>query len=213
MDKIREWYKIRKAERMLQQLKEKKYDAYLAKNLGEARKMVEDLIPKGSSIAVGGSVTLSDMGLVDYFRDGDFDFYDRYVSGVSWPERVEILRESMLADYLVTGANAITENGEIVNVDCTGNRVAGMIFGPKEVVMIVGINKVVPTIDDAFKRLREIAPMNVKRIGHKTPCEESGVCEDCQIPDRMCNYTTIIHHGMKFENRIHIILVAEDTGY
>ncbi|WP_105618236.1 lactate utilization protein [Vallitalea okinawensis] len=212
MDKIRKWHYTCKAEKMVNKLKEKHYDAYLANDLNEAKKIVNDIIPEEASIALGGSITLNEMGLVEFFREGSYELYDRY-NQPSWPDTVECMRQSMLADYLVTGTNAITKNGELINNDCTGNRVAGMIFGPKEVVIIAGVNKIVPTIEDGFKRLKDIAPLNVKRIGHKTPCIESGECEDCQIPDRMCNYTTIIHHGMKFKNRIHIIMVADEVGY
>lgn len=212
MDSIKKWQYQCKGKEIVDILNDKQYNALYAEDLLEAKEMLSDLIVEGSSIALGGSVTLNEMGLVEHFREGNYDLYDRY-NQPSWPETVECMRQSMLADYLVTGTNAITKNGELVNIDCSGNRVASMIFGPKKVIIITGANKVVDTLDDAFKRLRDIAPLNVKRIGHKTPCIETGKCENCDIPDRMCNYTTVIHHGMKFKNRINIIVVAEEVGY
>jgi hypothetical protein len=119
----------------------------------------------------------------------------------------------MLADYLVTSTTALTRNGELVNTDSSGNRVAGMIFGPKNVIVVCGVNKIVDTIDDAFKRIRETAPMNAKRLGHDAPCVNTGVCVDCQVPGRICNYSGIIHNGRKVPGRITVIIVAEDLGY
>lgn len=212
MDEIKKWQYQCKGKEIVDILNSKSYNAIYTENLVEAKEKLLNMIEEGSSIALGGSVTLNEMGLVDHIREGNYNFYDRY-NQPSWPETVECMRQSMVADYLITSTNAITKNGEIVNNDCTGNRVAGMIFGPKKVIIVAGVNKVVDTIDDAFKRIRDIAPLNVKRVGHKTPCAETGKCEDCNIPDRMCNYTTIIHHGMKFKDRITVIIVAEEVGY
>lgn len=213
MDKVKKWSMQCKAKEIVGILNDKGYVGLYAENLEEAKKLIIDKIPQGSSIALGGSVTLNDMEMTDLVRNGDYDFYDRYDGSKSWPDIVQVMRESLLADYLITGTNAITKNGELVNVDSSGNRVAGMIFGPKNVIVVTGANKVVDTLDDAFKRIREIAPLNVKRIGHQTPCAETGKCMNCDTPSRMCNYTTIIHNGMKFENRITVIVIAEELGY
>jgi L-lactate utilization protein LutB len=212
MNKFVDWKNRKKANKIINILNDKGYNTILAEDLTEAKDIVLNSIEKGSSVAVGGSETLSAMGLVEYFRNGEYRFFERYKQP-TWDETVEVYRQSMLADYLVTGTNVITENGELVNRDSSGNRAAGVVFGPKKVIIVCGINKVVPTLDDAFKRLREIAPMNCERVGHNTPCRETGECEDCQIQQRMCNYTTIVHNGRKFENRITIVIIPEHIGF
>jgi L-lactate utilization protein LutB len=212
MNSFKKWQWQCIAKETVEILKHKHYDAFYAEDLQEARKMVLNLISEGASIALGGSVTVSDMDLIDTFRKGNYQLYDRY-QDIPHSEVVEIMRQSLLADYLVTGTNAITKQGELVNIDCSGNRVAGMIFGSKKVIIIAGANKVVDSLEDAFKRLKRIAPLNAKRIKHETPCVETGKCMDCQIQPRLCNYMTVIYHGMKFEGRITVIMVAEETGF
>ncbi len=213
MNKYKKWQFQRIAEEMVDILSKKHYHAQYAEDLTEARNLVLDMIPEDSSIALGGSVTLSDMDLIETFRNGPYRLFDRYQK-LPFPEIVEIMRQSLLADVLVTGANAITRNGELVNVDSSGNRVAGLSFGPKKVIIVTGANKVVDTFDDALKRLRQIAPLNVKRLGnHKTPCLETGRCMDCQSQRRICNSLGVIYHGMKFEGRLNVVMVAEETGF
>lgn len=212
MNKYKKWQCQLIAKEMLGVLKDKCYDAHYAENLDEAKKMVLNMIPKGASVALGGSETLSAMGLIDIFRDGEYSFFDRY-QDIPFSETVEIYRQSMLADFLVTSTNALTRNGELVNIDSSGNRVAGMIFGPKRVIVVTGTNKVVDNLDEALKRLKKIAPMNALRNGHKTPCTETGKCMDCELQQSVCNSIGIINSGRKFEGRISIIIVAEEIGF
>ncbi len=119
----------------------------------------------------------------------------------------------MLADFLIASTNAVTRNGELVNMDCTGNRVAGMIYGPNRVIIVAGVNKVVDTLEEALKRVKQIAPLNAKRINHQTPCADTGECVDCSVRHRVCNYIGIIQNGMKFEGRISVIMVAGEIGF
>lgn len=214
-NEVKRWFDHKKAERMVPVLQKAGYNLHLVDNLEEAKVKVLDLIPEGASITLGGSAGLDDIGLLEMFRSSKYKLFDRYQKIPFIPERVEIMRQGMLADYLVTGCNAITFSGELVNCDCTGNRVAGMIFGPKNVIIVAGVNKIVNNLDEAFKRIREIAaPMNAKRLGtHKIPCLETGICSDCDSKDRLCNYTTVIHNGRKFPGRISIILVADQVGH
>ncbi|MDU4659371.1 MAG: lactate utilization protein, partial [Clostridium butyricum] len=145
--------------------------------------------------------------------NGNYKFFDRYQDLPFDPDIIEIHRKSLSADYLISSTNAITKNGELVNTDCTGNRIAPMIFGAKNVIIVSGVNKIVENLDSAMKRIREIAPMNAKRIKHETPCAELGYCVDCDCKKRMCNFTSIIHNGIKFEGRIKIIIIADECGY
>jgi hypothetical protein len=209
----RKWKNLCKAKEIVEILNKKHFKASYVETLDEAKEKLIGMIEKGASVAIGGSTTLSDMGMVEVLRNGNYQFFDRYQKLPFDPDIVEIHRQSLTADYLITGTNAITKHGELVNTDCTGNRVAPMIFGPQNVIIVAGINKIVDSLDDAFKRIREIAPMNSKRIKHETPCVETGFCVDCDCKKRICNFTTIIHNGIKFEGRIKIIIVAEELGY
>jgi hypothetical protein len=215
MTEVRRWFDRKKAVMIEKVLLHAGYQVYPTDNLAEAKAKVLELIPTGSSVTMGGSAVLDQMGLVDRFRSPDYQFFDRYQKLPFLPDRVEIMRQGMLADYLVTGCNAITMKGELVNRDCTGNRVAGMIFGPRNVIIVAGVNKIVKDVAEAFQRIAEVAaPMNAKRLGtHRTPCLETGLCNDCDVQDRLCNYTTIIHNGRKFPGRITVVLIADEVGH
>lgn len=215
MNDSKKWYYTLKAKKALEALKEKKYDAVIVENLEEAKKLVLDSIPKGSSVAMGGSVTLNEMNMIETIRNGNYKFFDRFNPNLTFKEEVEVYREGLSADYFLSSTNAITEDGMLVNIDCTGNRAASMIFGPRHVIVVAGFNKIVKNLDEALKRLKEVAPMNCKRLkGHNvTPCVQSGECTDCDIKQRMCNYISIVQHGGKFEGRFKIIIVLEDVGF
>lgn len=178
----------------------------------EAVERLFSLVPEGARVGLGGSMTLADLGVVDRLRAGPYRLIDRYAAP-DWDATMAAYREALLSDVFLTGVNAITRKGELVCVDSSGNRVAAMIFGPARVVVVAGVNKVVEDLDEAFARLRRVAPLNCRRLGHATPCAESGRCSDCLIPERMCNYTGIIHHGLKEKDRIHVLLIAEELGF
>lgn len=212
MDKIKKWKCECDGKRLVDILNERKYDAIYVDNISEAKAKVLEIVPEGSSIALGGSVTLNQMDLINTIRNGNYKFYDRY-QNLPFVEIVEIMRQSMVADYLITSTNAITEAGELVNMDCTGNRAAGMIFGPKKVIVVVGANKLVKNMDEALDRIKNVAILNSKRINHKTPCNESGICEDCFVKGRVCNYLSVVNNGAKFPGRFTVIVVGEELGY
>lgn len=215
MDKYRKWLYTLKAKKVVKVLNERKYDAIIVENLEEAKKIILDIIPENSSVAMGGSVTLNEMNMVETIRKGNYKFFDRFNPNLSFKEEVEVYREGLSADYFLSSTNAITEDGMLVNVDCTGNRASSMIFGPRHVIVVAGFNKIVKNLDEALKRLKEIAPMNCKRLkGHNAaPCVDTGECSDCNIKQRMCNYISIVQHGGKFEGRFKIIIVLDDIGF
>ncbi|MDQ0150156.1 lactate utilization protein [Eubacterium multiforme] len=218
MNDYKKWYYTAKAERAVQALKEKKYDAVIVNNLEEAKKLVLESIPEGSSVAMGGSVTLNAMDMIPTIRNGNYKFFDRFDPNLTYKEEVEVYRQGMLADYFLSSTNAITEDGMLVNVDCSGNRAASMIFGPRHVIVVAGFNKIVKNLDEALKRLKEIAPMNCKRLkGHNVaPCVQNGECtgdDGCNIKQRMCNYISIVEHGGKFEGRFKVIIVLDEVGF
>ncbi|NLG83147.1 MAG: lactate utilization protein [Firmicutes bacterium] len=212
MNQYKKWQAQLICREMVTILAKKGYDAHYAEDLDEAREKVLSMIPPGASIALGGSETIAAMGLIETFRRGDYRLFDRYQK-LPYEEILEIMRQSLLADFLVTGTNAITRAGELVNIDCTGNRLAGMIFGPRRVIVVAGANKVVDDLAEAMRRLKKIAPLNAKRIEHATPCAETGRCQDCEGQKRLCNYVGLIYHGRKFPGRISVIMVAEEVGF
>ncbi len=212
MNWVKKWHWQKTASDAVEMLTEKGYDARYAETADDAKQTVLDLIPEGSSVAVGGSVTIGDMGLIDIFRSDKYKFFERFNTS-GYAETYQVYRQSFLADYLVTSSNAITMNGEIVNTDSSGNRAAGIILGPERVIIVVGANKIVPDLNAAFERIRQIAPLNAKRIGHHCPCVETGYCVDCDSPESVCNATSIIHNGRKHPGRYTVIVVAEELGF
>ena len=205
------WQFQKTAETMIDALKHKGFNTIYADNLAEAKSKVLEVLPEGATIGLGGSMTIDDMDILDQLRTDKYQLIDRYQPSTS-AQHVQFYREALGADYFLTGANAITEAGEIVCMDCSGNRVAAMMFGPEKVIIVVGVNKFVENIAEAFKRIKKIAPINAKRNQHKTPCTVTGKCENCNQPESMCNYTGIIHNGMRFEGRTTVIVVADVVG-
>lgn len=200
------------AKEMVDILSQKGYISYYAEDKEEAKKKILSLIPAGASISVGGSETLTDMNMIEEFRSEKYKFFDRYQS-IPYEEVYEIYRQSLLSDFFVSSTNAITRNGQLVNTDSSGNRVASMIIGPKKVIIVAGANKVVDDLDEAFKRIKEIAPMNATRVHHKAPCVETARCMHCESDSSVCNYTGIIENGRKEPGRITVIMVAEELGF
>ena len=201
--------KINKA---VENLKENGFDVILVDSVKEAEEITLKEIPIGSSISMGGSVTLNMTGLLQKFRSKDYFFFERFLQP-TWEETVRVMRESLISDYLVTGTNAITEDGKLLQVDSGGNRVAGMAYGPKNVVVISGINKIVADTSEGLERLRYAGPLNSKRLNHKTPCNISGKCENCSTHMRMCNFISIISSGKRPFGKVKVILIKEELGY
>lgn len=213
MDKYRKRRAVAVAHEMVDLLAEKGYITYYTENVEEARDKVLELIPKGASVGVGGSETLKAMDMINILRNGDYHFFDRYQEGLPFSEVEEIYRQALLADVFLTSSNAITRQGQLVNIDSSGNRVAAISYGPRKVIVVAGVNKVVDTLDDAMKRLRQIAPLNAMRVHHKAPCVETGKCMDCQIQQSVCNSVGIINHGRKTPGRFTIIMIADEIGF
>ncbi len=173
--------------------------------------VVEKLIPKGATVAVGGSLTLQQTGVIDFLRKYECDFLDRHAT-TDAEELKSIFRATFSADCFLSSVNALTVKGEIVQLDGLGTRVAPMIFGPEKVILIVGMNKVVPDLDSAFKRIKTIAPMNARRLKLHTPCVTTGICMECNSTQRICESYAIIRDANARRERFTIILVGEDLG-
>ncbi len=214
MDQVQKWAYRLKAKEMVDILNSKNFDAVYAEDAEEARKIFLDIVPEGASVAVGGSVTLKQTGIIDEITSGRYDFYDRF-NCESVAAMHDVYRESYKADFMVSSSNAVTREGQLVNIDCVGNRASQIAFGPKRVVIIAGVNKIVDTMEDGIKRARAIAPLNSKRIRHKTPCatEDCCTCSNCEGQPRMCNFIGIVDGCFHFPKRITVIMVAEELGY
>jgi len=186
---------------------------YFVENKKELMDLIEELVPEKSTIGCGDSMTLEECRLYDFFRNGNFDFKDKYRKGITKEEKQKIYIENFSVDTFISSANAITEDGKIFNIDGNGSRVAPIIYGPKQVLIIVGINKVVPKIEDAIKRARQIAaPLDAIRLNKKTPCSTLRYCVDCKSPDRICNSFVAIE-GQFIKDRVKIIIINENLGY
>ena len=192
------------------------FEAFVARNAREAGRLVMDkLLPKiaPKSISWGGSMTFVASELYDMLKSyKNADILDTFDKSLSPEESLERRRQSLLVDLFVTGSNAVTRSGELVNLDMIGNRVAGITFGPKNVVVMVGRNKIVADLDAAIERIKDYAaPVNVMRLGKKTPCAKTGECEECKSPERICNNWTITQKSFP-KGRIKVVLINENLG-
>lgn len=193
--------------------------AYYAETCEDAVKIAKDLLSAGDIISCGGSVTLDETGVKDLMRSGEYEFLDR--DDAKTPEaREELYRKVFSADAFLTSTNAVTEHGELYNVDGNGNRVAAMLFGPKKVLVFAGYNKIVRDIEDAAKRVKSCAtPANALRLGLSTPCThgacpgtDGALCDGCRSENRICAMYTVLAR-QRTKGRIHVILIGEEVGY
>lgn len=200
-------------ERTADALRKNNFYAVCAENKEEALEIIENLIDDGATVAVGGSVTLSEIGALELLRSEKYCFFDRYEKGLTSAEITGIHKKAFDCDYYLCSTNAITENGELYNVDGTGNRVAAMIYGPRNVIVVAGYNKIVKDLELAQKRVKEIAaPSNAVRLSRNTPCTVTGKCSDCKSAERICSVSTILGYQLEKE-RIKVVLVGEELGY
>ena len=213
MDKNVIWANEQKITRTVQAINKNNMNGYYAKDREELIRIIEDIVSENSLVSCGGSMTLFETGVMEYLRSGRYKFLDRYKEDITREEVVNMFKESFFADAYFTSSNAVTENGELYNVDGNGNRVAAMLYGPEKVIVICGVNKIVKNVEEAIKRNRECAaPINAKRLNKETPCSKVGYCMDCKSKDRICNEYTLIKRQNRKE-RMHIIFLNENLGY
>lgn len=200
-------------EQTVQNLKKRAFNAIYFNDAKTAVQAVIKMIPKKASIGIPGSITIRELDLVNRLeKRGNkvWHHWRKNTAGVS--DRNTRLKENN-ADFFITSANAITRSGEIINIDGIGNRVAGMIYGPGNVIVIAGYNKIVNTIDEGIKRSKEVAAtMNARRIGSQTPCAKTGICIDCDAPRRICRVTSIIHYR-PWQTPVTVILINQELGF
>lgn len=171
------------------------------------------LIAPGSRIGSGDSITLEQTGIFDFLRTADYVFLDKHQKNLSSAEKREIYLSNFHADTFITGTNAITTDGKLFNIDGNGSRVAPMIYGPKQVIVVAGVNKITENVGSAISRVRQTAaPLDAKRLGKNTPCAKLGYCVDCKHPQRICNSFVLIARQFT-KKRIKVIIINKTLGY
>jgi L-lactate utilization protein LutB len=209
------FWQIRLAD-IKQSLEANNFDAFVAQNAAEAKNIVlKEIIPNVApkSISWGGSMTFVATGIYDELKNNKkiavIDTFDKTISREDgWERR----RQALLVDLFITGTNAVTESGMLVNLDMLGNRVAAITFGPKNVIILVGRNKIVANLEDAMMRIKNyVAPANVLRLGMKTPCAKTSYCEECKSSGRICNSWAITEKSFP-KGRVKVVLINEDLG-
>jgi len=197
------------AQKVIKGLESRNMSGYYAANKEEALGQALNLIPEGSTVTMGGAMSVHEIGLVDLLKKGNYNFIDR--------DEMEDKRAAMLAaydaDFFLMSANAMTEDGILVNIDGNANRVSALAQGPRKVIVIVGMNKICDDVDGAMKRARTVAaPTNAQRFGLNTPCSKTGACMNCKSPDTICCQFLITRYS-KHKDRIHVILVNDMLGF
>ena len=202
------------AKSLIENLEKRRIEGSYAPTAEQAKKEILDMIPEGATVYRCGSMTATNMGLWEEIRKlHGVKLIDPYVSGLDREESLKLRYEGLTADIMIASANAITLDGRLVNLDGMGNRVAAMAFGPKKVILVVGVNKVVPDLESAMARVKHYAgPVNAIRLNMETPCVKIGLCTDCRSPQKICNIWSIIE-GQLVKGRIHVKLIGENLGY
>ena len=212
MTQFEKQYYEKRGQQLVKNLNARFFEAYYCDNKEEAKKKALELIPEGSVVGWGGCLSAEQIGLVDEMRHGNYRAIDRDTAS-SPEERMELMRRCLLSDVFITGANAISMDGQMVNIDGMGNRVSAIVFGPKSVIVVAGMNKVVDTVEDAVVRARTVAaPTNKQRFPAPTPCMVTGTCANCKGEGSICNQF-LITRSCRPAGRIKFILVGEDLGF
>lgn len=211
MTPIKAFYKTQSTT-IINNLNKRHIDGYYCSTANEAKCLALSLIKEGSTVSFGGSMTINDIGLLEDLRCGPYNLLDRGAA-TNRDEVTDIYRQSFSANTYFMSTNALTLDGQLVNIDGTGNRVAALIYGPDQVIVIAGMNKVSTDVDEAIKRVKNFAsPANTQRLERETPCNKTGYCNDCQTEDCICSNTVITRRSIK-KGRIKVILVGEVLGY
>ncbi len=217
MDKPIDYYWKKRLTDLKTALESNNFEAFLADNKKEATQTVlKEILPalKPRTISWGGSMTFQEIGLYKELKaNPELEVLDTFNKKISKDEMLELRRQALLVDLFITGTNAVTESGQLVNLDMIGNRIGGLTFGPKWVILLVGRNKIAADLDEAMFRVKNyVAPVNSMRLDKKTPCVKTSYCEECKSPDRICNTWTITEKSFP-RGRVKVVLINEDLGF
>ena len=213
MDPIKQWWVEEKAKKAIEKLVAHEFKAIYLKTKEEVVQEVWKHITPKQSIGVGGSLTVRELGILEKLEAEGHTLYNHWKPGLSKENILEIRKSQMTSDLFLSSANAITLNGELVNIDGIGNRVNSTNFGPGKVILVVGYNKIVEDVQEAIKRIKNVAaPLNARRLNIDVPCAKAGKCVDCNSPNRICR-VIVIHERKPSLTDILIILVGEELGF
>lgn len=197
---------------LVKNLKSRHFDAYYCSTKEEALQQALELIPKGSTVGWGGCMSAEQIGLIDAVKAGEYSVIDRS-TGKTPEETVALMKKCLTADVFITGANGISLDGQMVNIDGAGNRVAAIVYGPDSVIVVAGMNKVMDTVEAAFTRAKTVAaPVNNQRFNNDNPCKFTGTCANCKSLTCICNQY-LVTRNCRPAGRIKFILVGEDLGF
>lgn len=212
MESVKKLYYDKRGEKLVKNLKSRHFEALYCATKEEALAAALQCIPEGATVGWGGATSARQIGLMDAVNSGNYHAIDRDACKTQ-EERDRAAKDALFADVFLTGANALSLDGQMVNIDGTGNRVGAIVFGPKKVLVIAGMNKVCDMLEDAITRARTVAaPMNQQRFSLENPCTVTGTCADCKSKTCICNHIVVTRH-CRPEGRITFILVGEDLGF
>jgi len=213
MDPIRQWWVEEKVKKTVEKLVAHEFKAIYVKTKEEAVEEILKCTTPGQKIGVGGSLTIRGLGILEKLGARGYTLYDHWKSGLSAENILQVRKSQMTSDLFLTSANAITVNGELVNIDGIGNRVNSINFGPGKVILVAGYNKIVEDVHEGVKRIKNVAaPLNARRLNIDVPCAKVGKCVDCNSPNRICR-VIVIHERKPSWTDILIILVGEELGF
>jgi L-lactate utilization protein LutB len=207
------WLGEKLGEKCVTNLKKHGFDAHFAASAQDARQIISDMTADHDTFGFGGSDTTRSLGILDDLKAQGKTIFDHLEEGLSFEEAFGNRKSQMACDCFLCSANAVSLTGELVNVDGIGNRTNAMTFGPKKVIVVAGMNKVALNLESAIRRVQEVAaPIRAKDLNMETPCAETGVCNDCNVPQRICNITLILHRKPMLTD-ISVVLVNDALGY
>ncbi len=213
MNEVKKWHQEKILLRVVEALRKRDFNAEYFHSVDEVNDYLLRNIPVHASVGIGGSMTIRELSIIEKLEERGNKVIHHWQKGLTEETDKEIRKKEMLADYYLTSANAITKNGDIINIDGIGNRIAAMVYGPDNVYIIAGYNKIVPSIHDGIKRSKEIAAvMNAKRVSAQTPCVNTGMCIDCNVKGRICRVISIMQFR-PWHTNITVLLVNEALGF
>jgi hypothetical protein len=213
MNKIRAWHNETLGEKVVKALQKNYFNAIYLHKAEEASEYILNNVKEGYKIGLGGSATIKSLDIEDKIKALGAEILDHGIPEFSPEEKLSIRRAQLLSDVFLCSSNAVTLSGELVNVDGAGNRVAAMTFGPKKVIVVVGVNKICQDEEVAFERIKmNAAPMNAKRLGLNTPCTETGLCMDCKSESRICRVYSVLKKKPLVTD-ITVLIVGENLGF
>ncbi len=213
MEDYDRWLKAKLAARCVEALKKNGFDAHWVQTMDQARQLVAGFAAEFESFGFAGSATTRALGIIEMLRQNGKTIYDHWKPDLSPEQDLEIRLAQGRCDCFLCSANAISLSGEIVNVDGVGNRTSAMGFGPRKVIIVAGTNKLTPDLHSALRRVKEVAaPMRARSLNMQTPCAETGICVDCNSPQRICRITTIVHRRPSM-TEMAVVLINQDIGF